>query len=395
MPYPAIHLKPLRPERYGHPWIYDNEVAKGPDAGFEDGGLVQVIDHNKKPIGIAYLNRKSKISARMLTNDPDAEITPAFWKKRIERAYSYRKARYPTLPPLYRLVYGEADLLPGLIVDVYGDYLVVQFLTLGMERHREDIIEALQATVFPKGIYERSDTPARRLEGLDERTGAVRGQEPPGEIEIDDDSAVVLVDIAHGAKTGLFLDQIENQKAAAVEARGRDVLNCFSYTGLFGLRAAIGGAKSVTDVEISGAFAEVAKRQWKRNPRAVCPHTVVVENAFDYLRTLEKNGYTTDMVILDPPAFTKTRAQRDSAARGYNDINRRAMRLLRPGGVLVTCSCSHHLSAEDFRAIVLHAARDAGRSLRLIAQRGQPPDHPVLLSVPETEYLKCLILEVE
>lgn len=395
MKYPTIHLKPLRPGRYGHPWIYDNEIAKGPEAGFEDGGLVQVIDHNKKPIGIAYLNRKSKIAVRMVSRDLEAEIGPAFWKRRIERALAYRQARYRELPSLYRLVYGEADMLPGLIVDVYSGYLSLQILTLGIERHREEIVEALQSAVFPKGIYERSDVPARRLEGLEERTGVIRGVEPPALLEIEDDGAVILADIAHGAKTGLFLDQIENQKAAAREARGRDLLNCFAYTGLFGLRAAVGGAKSVTDVEISPAFAQIGKEQWQRNPRAVCARNAVVENAFDYLHLLEKSGYRTDMVILDPPAFTKTRTQRDSALRGYNDINRRAMRLLNPGGVLVTCSCSHHLSAEDFRAVVAHAARDAGRELRLIAQRGQPPDHPVVLSAPETEYLKCLILEVE
>lgn len=395
MPYPTIHLKPLRPERYGHPWIYDNEIAKGPDAGFEDGGLVQIVDHNKKPIGVGYLNRKSKIAGRFLSRDPEAEIGPAFWKKRIERALSYRQARYPQLPALYRLVYGEADLLPGLIVDVYGDYLSLQILTLGMDRHRDQIVDALQGTLFPIGIYERSDVPARRLEGLEEKMGVLHGSEPTAPVEIEDNGAVILADIAHGAKTGLFLDQIENQKAAAREARGRDVLNCFAYTGLFGLRAAIAGAKSVTDVEISPAFAEIGKKQWRRNPLAVCAHNSVVENAFDYLRMLEKNSYRTDMIVLDPPAFTKTRAQRDSALRGYNDINRRAMRLLNPGGVLVTCSCSHHLSAGDFWGVVEHAARDAGRELRLIEQRGQPPDHPVLLPVPETEYLKCLILQVE
>jgi 23S rRNA (cytosine1962-C5)-methyltransferase len=395
MAYPAIHLKPLRPERYGHPWVYDNEIAKGPDAGFEEGGLVRVIDHNKKPAGVAFLNRKSKIAARFLTRNPEEEINAGFWKKRIERALSYRKARYPDLPALYRLVYGEADLLPGLIVDVYGDCLVAQILTLGIERHREEIIEAMLGTLFPKTIYERSDSPTRKLEGLEEKAGLIRGPEPPALTEIENEGAILLVDIAHGAKTGLFLDQIENQKAVAREARGRDMLNCFAYTGLFGLRAALAGAKSVTDVEISAAFSEIGKKQWERNARAVCPHSRIVENAFDYLRMLEKNGYQTDMVVLDPPAFTKTRAQRDSALRGYNDINRRALRLLRPGGVLATCSCSHHITAEEFQAVVANAAKDAGREVRLIAHRGQPPDHPALLSVTESEYLKCLILAVD
>jgi 23S rRNA (cytosine1962-C5)-methyltransferase len=391
-------LKPLRPDRYGHAWVYDNEIARGPEPAVEDGAFVHVIDHNKKPVGIAYYNGHSKLPARLIAASPDElkRGEAAFWKARLARALEYRKARYPMgLPPCYRLVYGEADGLPGLIVDAYGDYLVTQFLTLGMDVRRDLVIDALHGLVFPKGIYERSDSPARKLEGLEERAGLLRGEEPPSPLEITQDGAVMLIDIAHGAKTGLFLDQIENQKAAAREASGRDVLNCFSYTGLFGLRCALAGAKSVTDVEISAPFQEMNKLQWSRNARAVCPHTCVTDNAFDYLRLLEGKDYKTDMVILDPPAFTKTRAQRDGALRGYNDINRRAMHLLRPGGVLVTCSCSHHVSSDEFRQIVRLAARDAGRSLRLIEQRGQPPDHPVLLSVPESEYLKCLILEVQ
>ena len=219
------------------------------------------------------------------------------------------------------------------------------------------------------------------------------GETPPDVLEWEDDGAVLLADLKNGAKTGLFLDQRENQKAAAREAGGREMLNCFAYTGLFGLRGAVAGAKSVTDVEISPAFNAFNEQQWARNGFAQ-PHTVVTENVFDYLRAREEERYRTDMVVLDPPAFTKNRASREGAIRGYNEINRVALRLLRPGGVLVTCSCSHHLSAGEFRDIVHGAARDAGRSLRLIAQRGQPADHPVLLDAPESEYLKCLILEV-
>jgi 23S rRNA (cytosine1962-C5)-methyltransferase len=223
----------------------------------------------------------------------------------------------------------------------------------------------------------------------------LRGEAPPDYLELEDGGAVILADVLAGAKTGLFLDQIDNQKAAAREAKGRDVLNCFAYTGLFGLRAALVGAKSVTDVEISAPFCEINKLQWRRNSNAVCPHTVATENAFDYLHLLESKKYSTDMVVLDPPAFTKSRANIQGALRGYNDINRTAMKLLKPGGVLVTCSCSHHVSAADFQGVLLKAAADSGKAIRLIEHRGAPPDHPALFSVPETEYLKCFILEVE
>ena len=391
----TITLKPLRPERYGHAWIYDNEVAKPPEEGFEDGGLVTVIDHNKKSIGVGYYNSKSKLPLRFISSDPNERADHAFWKKRVQRAFDYRKARYGTLPFAYRLVHGESDLLPGLIVDVYGDVMVVQFLTLGVDIRRDVLLDSLQSLLFPKSMYERSDAAVRKLEGLEEKSGLLRGEMPPDYVELEDDGAVILADVLTGAKTGLFLDQIENQKAAAREARGRDVLNCFAYTGLFGLRAALAGAKSVTDVEISEAFSDVNKQQWKRNSRAVCPHSVVTENAFDYLHTLDDKKYRTDMIILDPPAFTKSRAQIQGALRGYNDINRTAMKLLKPGGVLVTCSCSHHVGLEEFRGVLLKAAADSGKSVRLIEQRGAPPDHPALFTVPESEYLKCLILEVE
>ena len=391
----TITLKPLRPERYGHAWIYDNEVAKPPEADFVDGGLVTVIDHNKKAIGVGYYNSKSKLPLRFISTDPNERADHAFWKKRIQRAFDYRKARYGELPFAYRLIHGESDLLPGLVVDSYGDVLVVQFLTLGMDIRRDVLLDSLQTVAFPTTIYERSDSPTRKLEGLTEQTGLLRGQAPPDYIELEDEGATILVDVFSGAKTGLFLDQIENQKAAAKQARGRDLLNCFAYTGLFGLRAALSGAKTVTDVEISAPFSDVNKQQWKRNSRAVCPHTVITDNAFDYLHMLEDKKYKTDMIVLDPPAFTKSRAQLQGALRGYNDINRTAMKLLNPGGILVTCSCSHHVSLEDFRGVLLKAAADSGKAIRLVEQRGAPADHPALFSVPESEYLKCLILEVE
>lgn len=397
MTIPTIKLKPQRPDRLGHPWIYDNEIATGPEAGFEPGGLVRVLDARGRTLGVGYANLRSKIAVRYLSRQPGEEIDAAFWRGRVQAAFQYRQAHYlgesGDLPPAYRLVHGEADGLPGLVVDVYHDFAVAQFLALGLEPWRDAILKALVDTLGVKGVYERSDSHVRTLEGLEERTGVLWGLEPPDVLEWEEDGAVVLADIKTGAKTGLFLDQRENQIAAAREADGRSLLNCFSYTGLFGLRAARRGAKSITDVEISPAFNALNKQQWARNglPQS---HAIITKNVFDYLRTLDSQGYRTDMVVLDPPAFTKNRASREGAFRGYNDINRVALQLLRPDGVLVTCSCSHHLSMDEFREIVAGAARDAGRTLKIIAERGQPADHPVLMSAPESKYLKCLILAV-
>lgn len=395
---PTVKLKPQRPERFRHPWVYDNEIATGPPVGFENGGVVRVQDARGKTLGLGYLNTYSKIIVRYLTRRGDVAIDHAFWRERLMQAYRYRQSHYGgeggILPCAYRLVHGESDGLPGLVVDVYGEWAVMQFLALGLEPWRETLVHSLMELLPLRGVYERSDSTVRRLEGLEECVGVLAGEEPPEALAWEEGGTTVLANLKTGAKTGLFLDQNLNQKAAARQAKGLDVLNCFSYTGLFGLRAACAGAKSVTDVEISPDFNALNRLQWERNSPGI-PHSTVTENVFDYLRALDVKNYRTDMVVLDPPAFTKNRGSRDGAIRGYNEINRGALRLLRPGGVLVTCSCSHHLSAAEFREIVQGAARDAGRSLKLIEQRGQPADHPVLLDAPESEYLKCLILTVE
>lgn len=397
MALPNVKLKPQRPDRLRHPWVYDNEIGTGPPNGFENGGIVRVQDARGKALGIGFLNPRSKIALRYLTRRGDEAVDAHFWQVRVERAHRFRLAHYAeggTLPPAYRLSHGEADGLPGLVVDVYGEFAVMQFLALGLEPWRGVLVQAVQKTLALRGLYERSDSAVRPLEGLDERVGVLAGDEPPDDLTLDYGGMTLLADLKQGAKTGLFLDQMQNQKAAAAQAAGRDVLNCFSYTGLFGLRAARAGAKSVTDVEISPEFNALNRRQWERNSLTI-PHSVVTENVFDYLRALEAKNYKTDMIVLDPPAFTKNRGSRDGAIRGYNEINRVALRLLRPGGVLVTCSCSHHLAMTEFREIVQGAARDAGRTLKLIEQRGQPADHPILLEAPESEYLKCLILVAE
>jgi 23S rRNA (cytosine1962-C5)-methyltransferase len=397
MNIPMINLKPQKPDRRRHPWVYDNEIATVPEDGqFENGDIVKARDSQGKVQGVGFLNMNSRIAFRYLTRNPAVIIDEAFWQNRIRTAMDYRKARYAartTMPVAFRLVHGEADGMPGLVADVYGKFVVVQFLALGLERWRQTIIETIAEVVNAEGIYERSDSPVRDLEGMTQTSGRVWGTTPPAVIELNDEGAIVLADIINGAKTGLFLDQIENQKAAASEARGREVLNCFSYTGLFGLRCAVAGASKVTDVEISAAFNQLNKEQWERN-NLDTKHEVVTENVFDYLRELDSTGYKTDMVILDPPAFTKKRSSREGAIRGYNEINRMAMRLLNPNGVLVTCSCSHHLSLDEFLDIIYGASIDARREVKLVQQRFQPPDHPISLDAPESGYLKFLILAV-
>ncbi|MCW3060182.1 MAG: hypothetical protein JWQ02_2003 [Capsulimonas sp.] len=396
MAIPTIKLKPQRPERLTHPWIFDNEIGAGPGAGFTNGGLVRVLDARGKTLGVGYLNSQSKIAVRYLTRK-NVPVDDAFWRARVQAAFDYRAARYAAdggAPPAYRLIHGESDGIPGLVVDIYKDYAVAQFLALGLEPWREALVTAIAEITGVRGVYERSDSNVRKLEGLEMQTGVIWGEAPPDIVEFEHDGSILLADVKTGGKTGLFLDQIDNQRAAAREAVGRTVLNCFSYTGLFSLRAARLGAKSVIDVESSVPFNAVNAQQWERNGLDV-PHEIVAENVFDYLRARDRFADKFDMIVLDPPAFTKNRASRDGAIRGYNEINRTALHCLRPNGVLVTCSCSHHLSTAEFREIVESSAADAGRSLRLIAQRGQPADHPVLLSAPESEYLKCLILAVD
>jgi 23S rRNA (cytosine1962-C5)-methyltransferase len=399
MALPLVKLKTQRPDRLSHPWVFDNEVLSGPDStttDFAPGGIVRILDFKGKVSGVGYYNPQSKIAVRYLTRRGDAVINAGFWKSRINAALSYRKANCSegnALPPLYRLIHGEADGLPGLVVDIYGTFAVVQFLALGLEAWRQDIVSAIVEATSVRGVYERSDSAVRKLEGLEEATGVVYGDTPPDVLEIGDSGSVVFADIKNGGKTGLFLDQRHNQIFAARFAKGRHVINCFAYTGLFSLRAAVSGAASVTDIESSEAFNRINEAQWERNGLST-PHTVLSQNVFDYLRQLERDKVQTDMIVLDPPAFTKNRASREGAARGYNEINRVALGLLKPGGILITCSCSHHLDAAEFREIVRAAGRDAGRTLRLVEQRGQPADHPVLMEAPESEYLKCLAISV-
>jgi 23S rRNA (cytosine1962-C5)-methyltransferase len=383
---PAARLRPRRPERARHPWIFAGEVAAIP-LDVADGDVVTVLDHRGAFFARAYVNRKSKIVLRVLTWDDEA-IDTAWWHRRIGDAVVRRGALAGETAR--RLVNAEGDGLPGLIVDRYGAWLAVQVSTLGVDRARDAIVAALNDACPSEGIYERSDLPERELEGLARRTGVMAGAPPPAEIEIAEDGARLMVDIAGGQKTGLFLDQRLNRSAAAAYAAGRTVLNCFAYSGGFSVHAALAGAREVTSVDISGEACRLARENMARNGFPDAP--VIEANCFNYLRDASDGGRTFGLIILDPPAFARGKTAVDAAARGYKEINLRAIKMLEPGGVLVTCSCSRPMTPRDFLGVVWSAAIDARREMQVLEERGQPPDHPALLNAPETSYLKCDIL---
>ena len=373
----------------GHPWVYRSEIERV-EGEVAPGDVVQVCDARGKFLGRAHLNLGCQIAGRILTRQ-DEPVGPEFWHRRIQEALA-RRARWAPGTETCRLVYGEADGLPGLIVDRYEDVLVLQTLTAGMERAKPAIVPALGALAAPRAIFERNDPPQRRLEGLEQRKGFLLGQaELP--LCVRAGSIQLLVDVESGQKTGLFLDQRENWQAVNALAAGRTVLDMFCYTGSFGIHAATAGAASVWGIDFSPAAIELAGRNADRNGVAgLCAFRA--GNAFDELHAMDREGKAFDMVILDPPAFTKARDRVDSALRGYKEINLRALKLLRPGGILVSCSCSYHVDRETFLEVLQRAAVDAGRTAHLLELRTQARDHPVLLGVRETQYLKCAILEV-
>jgi 23S rRNA (cytosine1962-C5)-methyltransferase len=350
---------------------------------------VEVKDARGRFIGRGYINPRSQILVRLLTWQEEA-IDEAFLRRRIQSAIDLRK-RWAPDAEAHRVVFGEADLLPGLVVDRYGEILVVQFLTAGIDALSEMIVALLLELLKPLGIYARNDSPARQLEGLERTSGFIHGQFETT-LQISEGGVRLWVDIATGQKTGLFLDQRENRLRLRSFAEGREVLDAFCYTGGFGLHAAAAGATSVLGIELSKDAAALAVKNVELNGFGGVVR-ILEGNAFDELRSLDRDGRGFDLIILDPPAFTKGKEALESAIRGYKEINLRAMKLLREGGILVTCSCSYHLSAELFREMLTEAAADANRRLRLIEFRTQAQDHPILLHVRETHYLKVAILE--
>jgi 23S rRNA (cytosine1962-C5)-methyltransferase len=374
--------------RGGHPWIFSNEVESwlGP---VEDGGLVDVQDHRGAYLGRAYVNRHSLICARLLTRGRD-EIDTAFFVKRLERAKRLRDTVSPGEPAV-RMVYGESDQLPGLVVDRYGDYLSVQVLTLGMEQRLPQLRSALEQVFEAKGAVLVADSPLRALEGLDQRREIWWG-DVPEKVAVQVGGFALEVDLVHGQKTGLFLDQRENRKRAEARASGRTALDVFCYQGEWAMHLARGGAESVLGVDSSAPALALARANIERNGMTGRVQFLHMD-AFDALRRLEREGKRFGIVILDPPAFVKSRRAVAAGARAYREHNRIAMNLLEEDGILVSCSCSHHLDDDMFRQVLLESARAAKRPMRILDWAGEATDHPRLLAVPETHYLKCAVLQ--
>lgn len=377
-----------RRAKAGHLWIYAGEIESVED-GAAPGDTVEVTDHRGRFLGRGYYNPASSIAVRILTRDRKEAIDAALIRRRIAQAVAYRR-HFFAAGESCRLVFSEGDLLPGLTVDRYGPVLAVQISTLGMDRMREDIVATLQDAVHPRGIYERSDLPTRQREGLESRTGLLLG-EVPDEIEMPLDDLRFLVRPRAGQKTGMYLDHRFNRRAVQPHALGRRVLDVFCNSGSFGLYALKAGAERSTGIEISAECLELARRNAALN--ALESRCEWIEgNAFDHLKDLDRKQERFGLIVLDPPAFTKSAKALDAAARGYKEINLRAFRLAAPGGVIVTSSCSYHLGPEEFLGVLQDAASDAGRDVTLVEMRSQAPDHPVHLFVPETRYLKCAIL---
>ncbi|MFI5135823.1 MAG: class I SAM-dependent rRNA methyltransferase [Chitinophagales bacterium] len=375
----------------GHPWIYGNEIEKV--KGENDnasGSIVDVVESNGKFIGRGYFNPKSQIAVRLLTRNREEEIEEDFFRRKILSCYDYRKKMGYT--ENFRLVFSEGDFLPALIIDKFKDVFVMQTLALGIDRWKESIISVLKKEFSPGGIYERNDVPVRKLEGLEEQTGFL-SDEFPTKFEIEECGIKFQIDVANGQKTGFFLDQKENRLALQNISAGAEVLDCFCYTGSFSLFAAKFGAKSVTALDVSEEAIQQAKTNSILNGfESVCDFQSA--NAFDVLPQMVKEKKSFDIVILDPPAFTKSRSQVGSAARGYKEINLRAMKLIRPGGFLLTFSCSYFMDQSSFFNVVSEAANDAHRIVRQVAFLSQSKDHPIVWNIPETNYLKGFLLEV-
>ena len=392
----AIRLKrgEGRSFKAGGPWIYDNEIGEiTPNC--EDGGIVRVEDYNGYVLGWGFLNRKSTIAVRVLSRKADAVIDEAFLEARVRAAWQYRKDTVET--DSCRVIFGEADFLPGLVVDKFSDVLVVESLALGIDRLKDTILKALvkvlaEDGIAIRGIYERSDAKVRLKEGM-ERVKGFLSTPFDTKVEILENGVRYLVDVEEGQKTGYFLDQKYNRRAIQPLCRGKRVLDCFTHTGAFALNAAVAGAREVIGVDAS----ETGVRQAEENARLNGVEDRVkflCRDVFDLLPEMDRNGERFDVVILDPPAFTKSRDSVKKAVRGYREINLRGIRLVENGGYLATCSCSHFMTPELFTNTIAQAARDARRRLRQVEYRTQSADHPILWGADESYYLKFYIFQV-
>lgn len=414
--FPRVFLKSKEENeiQQGFPWVYDNEIShlkyklsedgewqqkELKDSEITDGECVELYTKAGGFLGSGIINRKSKITIRLISTlhaDKIYEDTSDFIFKKIYNAVNMRRMHYSDNDS-YRLIFGEADLLPGFICEKYTDisgnvYLLVQFLSLSCEIFRKEIIEALDKIIKPYGIYERSDADVRNKEGLEQRTGWLSTARDET-IIIQENGIKIQVDLAHGQKTGYFLDQKFNRKEIQKYCHGKTVLDAFSHTGAFGLNAFKAGAKSVVSVDISPEAVELIDRNIELNDAGKVMSSECAD-VFDLLKKYETEEKKFDVIILDPPAFTKSAKMIKKAYGGYKEINLRAMRLLNEGGILITCSCSHFFDANTFYSMLIHASMDSHKRVQILEKRGAGPDHPVLLGYPKSEYLKCAVTKV-
>lgn len=373
----------------GHPWIFANELGDS-DGTYEPGDIVEVYSYNGSFVGKGYINPASQIRIRLLTRDKNEEVNEQFFYKRIKQAWEYRQQI--GYVENCRLIFGEADELPALIIDKFNDYLVIQTMALGIDNWKQAIVDALNQIFAPKGIYERNDVPVRELEGLPQQKGFLSAPFDTN-IILHENGLKFHVDIENGQKTGYFLDQQDNRRAIRHIVKDAEVLEAFCYTGTFSLHAAHYGAKSVLGLDISEYAVNTARRNAELNGyQDICKFEAV--NAFDVLKQWGKEGKKYDVVMLDPPAFTKSRENIQKAITGYKEINLRGMKLTKPGGFLVTASCTNLVDPELFLKIIDMAAKDARRKLRQVTWQTQASDHPIRWHVPNTQYLKFLIVQV-
>ena len=378
----------------GGPWVYDNEV-ESIMGSFEDGDIVLVHDFDGYPMGRGFINRNSKLIVRMMTRDKDTEIDEEFIRMRVKNAWEYRKKVVDTSS--CRVIFGEADFLPGIVVDKFSDVLVVESLALGIDRFKEQIVNDLKELMAEdgiqiRGIYERSDAKVREQEGMERFKGFI-GEPFDTKVEIVENGVRYYVDVKDGQKTGFFLDQKYNRQAIGRLCKGAKVLDCFTHTGSFALNAGINGAAHVTGVDASELGVAQARENAELNGLSDTVEFVCAD-VFDLLPDLEKKGEKFDVVILDPPAFTKSRSSIKKAVKGYREINLRAMKLVKDGGYLATCSCSHFMDYELFTQTIGQAARNVHKRLRQVEFRTQAPDHPILWGAGDSYYLKFYIFQV-
>ena len=392
----VVHIRKgeARSLKAGGMWIYDNEIERI-EGEFENGDILRVEDFDGYPLGRGFINRNSKITIRLLTRNENQKIDEDFFEKRVRDAWEYRKKVTDTSS--CRVIFGEADFFPGLVVDKFEDVLVVQSLALGIDRWKELILDLIKKVLSEdgitiRGVYERSDAKVRKQEGMELYKGFI-GEEFPTLVEIQENGVRYQVDVKDGQKTGFFLDQKYNRLAIQKLCKDARVLDCFTHTGSFALNAGIAGAKEVTGVDASELAVHQAQENAKLNG---LDKTVkfICEDVFELLPKLEEEGEKYDVVILDPPAFTKSRSSVKNAVKGYREINLRGMKLVKDGGFLATCSCSHFMEYELFTKTIGQAARSAHKRLRQVEYRTQAPDHPILWSSDESYYLKFYIFQV-